>query len=76
MLKEIRARYEHGKLVFPDGTESPPDGAEVIVVYQGAPSDAGTDDLYGAWAGKFPKDFDLDEALKEVRAERRWLDTI
>lgn len=27
--------------------------------------------LYGAWEGKFPKDFDVDAALKEIRGE--WL---
>jgi hypothetical protein len=39
MLKELRARYEKGKLVMGDGAEAPPDGAEVIVVYQSPSSD-------------------------------------
>ena len=39
MLKEARARYEKGRLVIADGAEAPPDGSEVIVVYQGAPSE-------------------------------------
>ena len=33
MHKELRARYEKGKLVMSDGAEAPPEGAEVIVVY-------------------------------------------
>ncbi len=34
MLKEARARYEGGRLVMADGSEPPPEGAEVVVVYQ------------------------------------------
>ena len=39
MLKEVRARYEKGRLVMADGADAPPDGAEVIVVYHSPSSD-------------------------------------
>ena len=72
MLKEVRARYEKGRLVIAEGSE-PPDGAEVIVVYQTPAAAEGSakdsdDELYGSWAGKFPADFDIDEALREIRS--------
>jgi hypothetical protein len=28
-------------------------------------------DLYGVWRGKFPAEFDLDSALREIRSEWR-----
>lgn len=33
-----------------------------------------TVDLYGAWRGKFPDDFDLDAELREIRQawEKEW----
>ena len=68
MLKEIRARYEKGKLVLADGAEPPPDGAELVVVYQTGEEAPGAGELYGAWAGKFPEGFDIEKELREVRS--------
>jgi len=31
--------------------------------------DTRADDLYGIWKDSFPKDFDIDTALREVRGE-------
>lgn len=69
MLKEARARYEKGRLVMADGSETPPDGAEVIVIYQ-APSSAPADldELYGSWAGKFGPGFDIEKELRAIRS--------
>ena len=39
MLKQVLARYEKGKLVIGDGAEPPPEGAEVVVVYDSPSSD-------------------------------------
>lgn len=68
MLKEIRARYEKGRLVVADGAKLPPDGAEVIVVYRTGGEAAATDELYGAWAGKFPEGFDIEKELRDIRS--------
>ncbi len=76
MLKEVRARYEKGRLVIAEGSE-PPDGAEVIVVYQTPPAAENSakdsakdsdDELYGSWAGKFPADFDIEKELAAIRS--------
>ncbi len=68
MLKEIKARYEKGRLVLADGAKPPPDGTELVVVYQTAEEAPVAGELYGAWAGKFPEDFDIEKELREVRA--------
>ncbi len=69
MLKEVKARYEKGRLVVPEGRETPPDGAEVIVIYQAPPPDEPhDDDLYGSWANRFDPGFDIEEALREIRS--------
>ncbi len=68
MLKEIKARYEKGRLVLADGAKPPPDGTELVVVYQTTEEAPGAGELYGAWAGKFPEGFDIEKELREVRA--------
>jgi hypothetical protein len=72
MLKELRARYEKGRLVTPEGLEPPPDGAEVLVIYEAPPrtmrAPAPDGRTRGAWAGRFPPDFDIDRELAEIRS--------
>ena len=69
MVKKIKARYEGGKLVIPDGTELPPEGSEVIVIFRTEDRASKADDeLYGRWADKFPKDFDVEKELREIRS--------
>ena len=78
MLKEVRARYEKGRLVVAEGAEPPPDGAEVTVVYESEPpAPAEGDETYGSWAGKFPPDFDIEKELAAIRSgwKRRLEDT-
>ncbi len=69
MVKKIKARYEGGKLIIPDGSEAPPDGSEVIVVFRtDGQAGEGDDELYGRWADKFPEGFDVEKELREIRS--------
>ena len=68
MLREVRGRYDKGRLVVPEGRETPPDGAEVIVIYQTpSPEEPHDEDLYGSWAGRFDCGFDIEKELREIR---------
>lgn len=69
MVRKIKARYEGGKLIVPEGTETPPEGSEVTVIFRAEDgSYEGADELRGSWAGKFPEGFDIDKELREIRS--------
>ncbi|HZO88652.1 MAG TPA: hypothetical protein VFB38_09970 [Chthonomonadaceae bacterium] len=72
MLTTIEGIYRHGKIELaemPAGVEE----ARVLVTFlpDGAapPAAKSYQELYGVWRDKFPPDFDLDAALKEIRSE-------
>ena len=68
MLKQVKARYEHGRLVAREGASMPPDGTEVLVVFEAGPSSSRASSLYGAWRGAFPSGMDLDGELRRIRS--------
>ena len=68
MVKKLRARFEGGKLVIPQGSEAPPDGSEVIVIFHAKGQAQQGGELCGSWAGKFPEGFDIEKELREIRS--------
>ena len=68
MLKELRARYEKGRLVMADGADVPPDGAEVIVVYHGpSPGLRLLADLAGRSEPAFRSAAEVDKFIRRER---------
>jgi hypothetical protein len=73
MLLTVEGVYKDGKVELaetPAGVEQ----ARVLVTFLSAETlraEKQPQVLYGVWRGRFPDDFDLDAALKEIRSE--WL---
>ena len=68
MIVTARAIYKDGRLIFQDSEEIPADGTEVIVNFVKHPK-MPVFSLQDSWAKYFPKDFDLDAELKQIRGE-------
>lgn len=68
MIVSARAIYKDGRFIFHNSDEVPEDGTEVVVNFiktQEKPAYS----LRGSWAKYFPKDFDIDEDLRQIRTE-------
>jgi hypothetical protein len=68
LIVTARAIYKGGRLIFYNSEETPEDGAEVVVIFERRQKTPAFS-LRGSWAKYFPKDFDLDEELKQIRKE-------
>jgi hypothetical protein len=70
MLKELRARVHDGKIVLEQSCERPPEGAEVIVVYEsGTRTAVARRSPYGLWKDAFGRSVDIDAELRALRAQ-------
>ncbi len=58
-----------GVLHVPLPPDVPSGPLEVVVVIAPSPSTTATSDLAGRWQAYFPPDFDIDDALQEIRRE-------
>jgi len=68
LIVTARAIYKGGRLIFQDSEETPEDGTEVIVNFVKHPKVTAFS-LQDSWAKYFPKEFDLDAELKQIRRE-------
>jgi len=68
LIVSARAIYKDGRFIFHNSDEVPEDGTEVVINFV-KPQKKITESLRGSWAKYFPKDFDINEDLRQIRTE-------
>ncbi len=70
MMTTVKGTYKDGKVELTETPTGVGEQAPVLVTFLPDEHAVRTaQPLYGVWRGKFPADFDLNAALKEIRGE-------